>query len=71
VEFEKNIIKLGYMEYTEIYNKIPAQFLHHKKSSTKLQIYPTWRKSLCPLNPMGVVAHRLLVTDIQVFDHNP
>jgi hypothetical protein len=37
VEFEKNIIKLGYMEYTEIYKKIPAHFLHHKKSSTKLR----------------------------------
>ena len=21
--------------------------------------HPTWRKSLCPLNPMGVVAHHL------------
>jgi hypothetical protein len=24
-----------------------------------MQISPTWRKSLCPLNPMGVVAHHL------------
>jgi hypothetical protein len=29
--------------------------------------HPTWRKSLCPLNLMGVVAHHLL---LQLFPYN-